>query len=121
MSVPTFSKPILLAGRENMNRAVQGDIVVVEMFNEKEWRTPAQSVVNQEGNIISPFSTIFFLLVSLFLIKPPSVMMIPMTLRKKRMKTMHVWKRANGAYFLRKCHEEARRRRNSQLVKLLVS
>lgn len=31
-----------------MNRAVQGDIVVVEVFDEKEWKAPADDVVDQE-------------------------------------------------------------------------
>ena len=33
VSVPAFTKPVLLVGRENMNRAVQGDLVVVEVFD----------------------------------------------------------------------------------------
>ena len=31
-----------------MNRAVQGDIVVVEVFDKKEWKTPADEVVDPE-------------------------------------------------------------------------
>jgi exosome complex exonuclease DIS3/RRP44 len=46
--VPGYSKPILLIGRENMNRAVQGDVVVVEVFDEKEWKAPGDEVVDQE-------------------------------------------------------------------------
>jgi exosome complex exonuclease DIS3/RRP44 len=34
-----------------MNRAVQGDVVVVEIFDEKEWRAPADEVVDQEGQL----------------------------------------------------------------------
>ncbi|KAJ3937450.1 MAG: RNB-domain-containing protein [Lentinula lateritia] len=47
--VPAFDKPILLVGRENMNRAVQGDIVVIEVFPEKDWKAPADEVVDQEA------------------------------------------------------------------------
>ena len=47
MPVPPFTKPILLVGRENMNRAVQGDVVVVEVFDEKGWKVPADEVVDQ--------------------------------------------------------------------------
>jgi exosome complex exonuclease DIS3/RRP44 len=47
--VSTFTKPVLLVGRENMNRAVHGDIVAVEVFDEKDWRAPANEVVDQEG------------------------------------------------------------------------
>lgn len=32
-----------------MNRAVQGDIVAVEIFPESEWKAPADEVVDQEG------------------------------------------------------------------------
>ncbi len=49
MPVPAFDKPVLLVGRENMNRAVQGDVVAIEVFDEKEWKAPADEVVDQEG------------------------------------------------------------------------
>jgi exosome complex exonuclease DIS3/RRP44 len=52
--VPAFTKPVLLVGRENMNRAVQGDIVVVEVFDEKEWKAPADAVVDQECKGVYP-------------------------------------------------------------------
>ena len=47
--VPAFDKPVLLIGRENMNRAVQGDVVAVEVFPESEWKAPADEVIDQEG------------------------------------------------------------------------
>ena len=40
---------MLLVGREHMNRAVQGDVVAVEVFDEKDWKAPADEVVDQEG------------------------------------------------------------------------
>ena len=46
--VPAFTKPVLLIGRENMNRAVNGYIVVVEVFDKKEWKAPADEVVDQD-------------------------------------------------------------------------
>ncbi|CAL1698566.1 unnamed protein product [Somion occarium] len=48
---PAFSKPVLLVGREHMNRAVQGDIVAVEIFPESEWKAPADEVVDQEATL----------------------------------------------------------------------
>lgn len=54
MSVPAFEKPVLLIGREHMNRAVQGDIIAVEVFDEKDWKAPADEVVDQEGAFIFP-------------------------------------------------------------------
>ena len=47
--VPAFTKPVLLIGRENMNRAVNGDVVVIEIFDKKEWKAPADEVVDQDG------------------------------------------------------------------------
>jgi exosome complex exonuclease DIS3/RRP44 len=47
--VPAFTKPVLLIGRENMNRAVNGDVVVIEVFDKKEWKAPADEVVDQDG------------------------------------------------------------------------
>lgn len=32
-----------------MNRAVQGDIVAVEVFPESEWKAPGDEVVDQES------------------------------------------------------------------------
>ncbi|PPQ74156.1 hypothetical protein CVT24_012874 [Panaeolus cyanescens] len=51
VAVPAFTKPILLIGRENMNRAVNGDIVVVEVFDEKEWKAPADEVIDQDSTL----------------------------------------------------------------------
>ncbi|KAF8442330.1 RNB-domain-containing protein [Boletus edulis BED1] len=49
--VPAFTKPVLLVGRENMNRAVHGDVVVVEVFHESEWKAPTDEVVDQEATL----------------------------------------------------------------------
>jgi exoribonuclease R len=53
--VPAFTKPVLLIGRENMNRAVNGDVVVIEVFDKKEWKAPADEVVDQDGKRILLF------------------------------------------------------------------
>jgi exosome complex exonuclease DIS3/RRP44 len=49
VKVPAYSKPVLLVGRESMNRAVQGDIVAVEVFPVSEWKAPADAVVDKDG------------------------------------------------------------------------
>ena len=49
VKVPAYSKPVLLVGRESMNRAVHGDIVAVEIFPESEWKAPADAVVDQHS------------------------------------------------------------------------
>jgi exosome complex exonuclease DIS3/RRP44 len=48
VNVTSFDQPILLIGRENMNRATNGDIVAVEVFPESEWKAPADEVVDQD-------------------------------------------------------------------------
>ena len=52
---PAFSRPVLLVGRENMNRAVHGDVVAIEIFDEKDWKAPVDQVIDQEGPL--PFFT----------------------------------------------------------------
>ncbi|KAG8690408.1 exosome catalytic subunit dis3 [Ceratobasidium sp. 423] len=49
VNVPGFPKPVLLLGREAMNRSVQGDLVVVELLPESEWKAPADAVVDADS------------------------------------------------------------------------
>ncbi|KIY50234.1 RNB-domain-containing protein [Fistulina hepatica ATCC 64428] len=49
VSILEFTQPVLLIGRENMNRAVQGDIVAVEVFDESEWKAPGDEVIDAEA------------------------------------------------------------------------
>lgn len=42
-------KPILLVGLESMNRSVAGDVVVVELLPESEWKGAADDVVEADG------------------------------------------------------------------------
>lgn len=49
MSVHGRDKPILLVGLESMNRSVAGDVVVVELLPEKEWKGAADNVVDADG------------------------------------------------------------------------
>ncbi|KIJ51340.1 hypothetical protein M422DRAFT_776615 [Sphaerobolus stellatus SS14] len=51
VNVHAFTKPVLLIGREHMNRSVHGDVVVVEVFPESEWKAPAEEVVDQETTL----------------------------------------------------------------------
>jgi exosome complex exonuclease DIS3/RRP44 len=34
-----------------MNRAIDGDVVVVEMLPEAEWKAPGQEVLDQDGEV----------------------------------------------------------------------
>lgn len=48
VNVPGLVKPVLLVGRQAMNRSVNGDVVVVEIFPESEWKAPGEEVVDQD-------------------------------------------------------------------------
>ncbi|KAG7006686.1 exosome complex exonuclease dis3 [Physcia stellaris] len=46
--VPAFEKSLLILGRENSNRAVSGDIVVVEVLPKPQWKAPSTRIVEEE-------------------------------------------------------------------------
>lgn len=46
--MPTLNKPVLLVGRESMNRSVDGDMVVVEIFPKDQWKAPGEEVLDQD-------------------------------------------------------------------------
>ncbi|OXG95921.1 exosome complex exonuclease DIS3/RRP44 [Cryptococcus neoformans A2-102-5] len=48
VNVPGLVRPVLLVGRQAMNRSVNGDVVVVEIFPESEWKAPGEEVVDQD-------------------------------------------------------------------------
>ncbi|GAA5932387.1 exosome catalytic subunit DIS3 [Sporobolomyces koalae] len=48
VNVPGRDKPILLAGLESMNRSVAGDLVVVELLPESEWKSIGEEVVDSD-------------------------------------------------------------------------
>lgn len=47
--VPSFLKSLLILGRENINRAVDGDLVVVEILPKEQWKEPSARVVEEEA------------------------------------------------------------------------
>lgn len=46
--VPAFDKSLHVLGRENMNRAVQGDVVVVEVLPEELWKALSTKIIEEE-------------------------------------------------------------------------
>lgn len=46
--VPAFPKALLILGRENINRAVDGDLVVVEVLPKDQWKEPSTRVIEEE-------------------------------------------------------------------------
>jgi exosome complex exonuclease DIS3/RRP44 len=49
INVPAFEKPLLILGRENSNRAVAGDVVVVEVLPKDQWKSPSTKIVEEEN------------------------------------------------------------------------
>ncbi|CBX92593.1 similar to exosome complex exonuclease exoribonuclease (Rrp44) [Plenodomus lingam JN3] len=46
--VPAFDKSLLVLGRENSNRAVSGDVVVVEVLPKDQWKAPSTKIIEEE-------------------------------------------------------------------------
>ncbi|KAJ9647785.1 exosome catalytic subunit dis3 [Coniosporium tulheliwenetii] len=46
--VPAFERSLLILGRENSNRAVSGDVVVVEVLPKDQWKAPSSKVIEEE-------------------------------------------------------------------------
>ncbi|XP_059621933.1 exosome complex exonuclease RRP44 [Phlebotomus argentipes] len=49
VSVEEMDKSILLQGRESLNRAVDGDIVAVELFPEDKWSAPCGVIIQDDA------------------------------------------------------------------------
>ncbi|PFH58043.1 hypothetical protein XA68_14229 [Ophiocordyceps unilateralis] len=49
IKVPAFHKPLLVLGRESINRAVDGDVVVVELLPQDKWKEPSTKIIEEEA------------------------------------------------------------------------
>ncbi|ODQ78699.1 hypothetical protein BABINDRAFT_64373 [Babjeviella inositovora NRRL Y-12698] len=49
VNVPSFKKPLLLLGRERLNRAFNGDSVVVELLPKSQWREPSSQIIEESA------------------------------------------------------------------------
>ncbi|CAI6098256.1 unnamed protein product [Clonostachys chloroleuca] len=49
IKVPAFPKPLLILGRENINRAIDGDVVVVEVLPQDQWKEPSTKIIEEEA------------------------------------------------------------------------
>ena len=47
--VPAFDKSLLILGRESSNRAVSGDVVVVEILPKSQWQAPSTKIIEEEN------------------------------------------------------------------------
>lgn len=44
-----FRKPLLVVGTRNLNRAFNGDLVIVELLPKEQWREPSATIVEEES------------------------------------------------------------------------
>ncbi|CAI7665325.1 unnamed protein product [Penicillium pancosmium] len=49
VKVPAFNKPLLILGRDNSNRAISGDMVVIEVLPQDQWKSPSTKIVDEEA------------------------------------------------------------------------
>ncbi|KAI1807575.1 RNB-domain-containing protein [Daldinia bambusicola] len=49
VKVPAFPKALIILGRENINRAVDGDVVVVEVLPQDQWKEPSTKIIEEEA------------------------------------------------------------------------
>ncbi|KAF6012008.1 hypothetical protein HII13_001809 [Brettanomyces bruxellensis] len=49
VAVPNLPKPLLILGRENLNRAFNGDKVVVEILSKNNWKKPSTKIIDEEA------------------------------------------------------------------------
>lgn len=48
VQVAAFDRALLILGRENSNRAVSGDVVVVEVLPKSQWKAPSTKIIEEE-------------------------------------------------------------------------
>ncbi|KAK3047549.1 exosome catalytic subunit dis3 [Extremus antarcticus] len=46
--VPAFDRGLVIQGRENSNRAVSGDLVVIEILPKDQWKAPSSKAIDEE-------------------------------------------------------------------------
>ncbi|KAL9104120.1 MAG: hypothetical protein Q9163_000922 [Psora crenata] len=49
VQVSAFGKPLLILGRENSNRAVSDDVVVVEVLPKPQWKAPSNKIIEEDS------------------------------------------------------------------------
>jgi exosome complex exonuclease DIS3/RRP44 len=48
IKVPAFPKALLILGRENINRAIDGDVVVIELLPQDQWKSPSTKIIEED-------------------------------------------------------------------------
>ncbi|TIA81869.1 hypothetical protein E3P92_02083 [Wallemia ichthyophaga] len=49
VKIPKFTKPVLLIGRQSINRAVQDDVVVVQLLPKSQWKASADQIIDPDN------------------------------------------------------------------------
>ncbi|KAI9804348.1 MAG: exosome catalytic subunit dis3 [Piccolia ochrophora] len=49
VQVAAFDKPLKVMGRENINRAIQGDTVVVQILPKEQWKVPVSKIIEENS------------------------------------------------------------------------
>ncbi|KKK14259.1 hypothetical protein P175DRAFT_0560250 [Aspergillus ochraceoroseus IBT 24754] len=49
VNVAAFDKPLIIMGRQNSNRAISGDVVVIEVLPQDQWKSPSTKIVEEEA------------------------------------------------------------------------
>ncbi len=49
IKVAAFPKALVILGRDNINRAVDGDVVVVEVLPRDQWKAPSSKIIEEEN------------------------------------------------------------------------
>ncbi|CRG84880.1 exosome complex exonuclease DIS3/RRP44 [Talaromyces islandicus] len=49
VNVSAFDKSLLILGRDNSNRAISGDVVVVEILPKDQWKSPSSKIIDEEA------------------------------------------------------------------------
>ncbi|CAG9764874.1 unnamed protein product [Ceutorhynchus assimilis] len=49
INVEGFTDPVLVQGRSGLNRAVDGDIVAIEIFKKEQWVSPSEIILEDDG------------------------------------------------------------------------
>ncbi|QFZ28895.1 putative exosome complex exonuclease [Clavispora lusitaniae] len=49
VQTPAFKKPLLIVGTKNLNRAFNGDLVIVELLPKDKWREPSTTIVEESS------------------------------------------------------------------------
>ncbi|XP_055617537.1 exosome complex exonuclease RRP44 [Toxorhynchites rutilus septentrionalis] len=55
--VESIEEPVLIQGRLNLNRAVDGDVVAIKMLPKSEWKCPSKVVLVDEQNVDDAMET----------------------------------------------------------------